>query len=105
MVYQNARELQERGILLDIGHGTGSFSFPVAESAMAQQIIPDVISSDIHQLSVQGPMFDLPLTLSKFLQLGMSLNDVVERATVRPAQAIGLEKGGTLEVGAPRPRL
>lgn len=101
LVYQSARELQERGILLDIGHGTGSFSFPVAESAMAQQIIPDVISSDIHQLSVQGPMFDLPLTLSKFLQLGMSLDDVIERATVRPARAIGLEKAGTLEVGSP----
>jgi dihydroorotase len=101
LVYQSARELQERGILLDIGHGTGSFSFPVAESAMAQQIIPDIISSDIHQLSVQGPMFDMPMTISKFLQLGMSLSDAIERSTVRPAQAIGLEGAGTLTVGAP----
>lgn len=101
LVYQSARELQERGILLDIGHGTGSFSFPVAESAMAQKIIPDIISSDIHQLSVQGPMFDMPLTISKFLQLGMSLSDAIERSTVRPAKAIGLEAGGTLTVGAP----
>lgn len=101
LVYQSARELQQRGILLDIGHGTGSFSFPVAESAMAQKIIPDIISSDIHQLSVQGPMFDMPLTISKFLQLGMSLSDAIERSTVRPAKAIGLEAGGTLTVGAP----
>jgi dihydroorotase len=95
-----ARELQERGVLLDIGHGTGSFAFDVAESAMAQGIIPDVISSDIHQLSVQGPMFDLPTTLSKFLNLGMSLPDVIERATVRPARAMRRPELGTLAIGA-----
>jgi dihydroorotase len=95
-----ARELQARGVLLDIGHGTGSFVFDVAEAAMAQGIIPDVISSDIHQLSVQGPMFDLPTTLSKFLNLGMSLPDVIERATIRPAQAMRRPELGTLAIGA-----
>jgi dihydroorotase len=95
-----ARELQARGVLLDIGHGTGSFVFDVAEAAMAQGIIPDLISSDIHQLSVQGPMFDLPTTLSKFLNLGMSLPDVIERATIRPARAMRRPELGTLAVGA-----
>ena len=62
---------------------------------------PDVISSDIHQLSVRGPMFDLPTTLSKFLTLGMSLPDVIASATARPAAAMGLAgQVGSLAVGA-----
>lgn len=101
LVVEMARELQARGVILDIGHGTGSFSYSVAEAALEQGIVPDIISSDIHQLSVQGPMFDMPLTLSKFLQLGMSLPDVIERATVRPAQAMARPELGTLRPGNP----
>ena len=69
--------------------------------AMLQQgLLPDVISSDIHQLSIQGPLFDLPTTLSKFLNLGMSLRDVIERATVRPAMAMRKPDLGTLRPGS-----
>ncbi|MFQ3681635.1 amidohydrolase/deacetylase family metallohydrolase [Roseiflexus sp.] len=96
-----ARELQQRGVLLDIGHGTGSFSYRTAEAALQEGVFPDVISSDIHQLSVQGPMFDLPTTLSKFLNLGMALPDVIDRATRRPALAIGKLELGTLRLGSP----
>ncbi|MCS6842188.1 MAG: amidohydrolase/deacetylase family metallohydrolase [Roseiflexus sp.] len=96
-----ARELQQRGVLLDVGHGTGSFSYRAAEAALQEGVLPDVISSDIHQLSVQGPMFDLPTTLSKFLNLGMTLPDVIDRATRRPALAIGKPELGTLSPGAP----
>ena len=60
---------------------------------------PDVISTDLHQLSVNGPAFDLPTTLSKFLHLGMSLREVVEASTVRPAAVLGLDR----EVGTLRP--
>lgn len=95
------RELWDRGLVMDIGHGTGSFSFEVAEAMLAAGLPPDVISSDIHQMSVQGPMFDLPNTMAKFLALGMSLSDVVERATVRPARAMGRPELGTLAVGGP----
>jgi dihydroorotase len=95
-----ARDLQERGVVLDIGHGTGSFSYDVAEQALAHGVIPDVISSDIHQLSVQGPMYDLPTTLSKFLSLGMALPDVIDRATARPARAMRRADLGTLQVGS-----
>ncbi|MBX5446817.1 amidohydrolase/deacetylase family metallohydrolase [Sphaerobacter sp.] len=94
------RDLQERGLILDIGHGTGSFSFAVAEAMLEQSILPDTISSDIHQLAVQGPMYDLPTTLSKFLALGMSLSDVIVRATARPAAAIRRPDLGTLRVGS-----
>lgn len=95
-----ARELQQRGVILDIGHGAGSFNYRVAEAALAEGLLPDVISSDIHQLSVQGPMFDLPTTLSKFLELGMSLAEIIDRATRRPALAMRRPDLGTLQPGS-----
>jgi dihydroorotase len=93
-------QLQKDGLILDVGHGTGSFGFEVAEAMLAQGILPDCISTDIHQLAQQGPMFDMPTTLSKFLSLGMSLPDVIDRATVRPARAVGLDHLGTLAPGS-----
>ena len=89
-----ARRAWESGVVFDVGHGTGSFSFETAEAVMAAGRKPDVISTDLHQLSVNGPTFDLPTTLSKFLHLGMSLPEVIEAATVRPAQVLGLERRG-----------
>lgn len=101
VVNQAARALQQEGLILDIGHGTGSFSFDVAEALLAQGILPDVISSDIHQMARQGPMFDLPTTLSKFLALGLSVPDVIERATTRAATAMRRPDLGTLRPGSP----
>ena len=63
-------DLHERGLVLDIGHGAGSFSYQTAEAMLGLGVMPDVISSDIHQMAIQGPMFDLPTTFSKFLNLG-----------------------------------
>jgi dihydroorotase len=99
-VYPFIRSLWEQGLILDLGHGTGSFSYSSAEAMLAAGVPPDVISSDIHQLAVMGPMYDLPTTLSKFLNLGMSLDDVIARATVRPAAAMRRPELGTLAVGA-----
>lgn len=95
------KALQERGLILDIGHGAGSFSYDVTEAMLAQDIVPDVISTDIHQMAIQGPMFDLPTTLSKFLNLGMSLPDVIARSTQRPAAAMRRPDLGTLTPGSP----
>jgi dihydroorotase len=100
LIRSDMKALHDQGLVLDIGHGTGSFSYEVAEALLGQGIVPDVISSDIHQLSVQGPMFDLPTTLSKFLNLGMSLDDVIERATARPAAAVRRPDLGTLRPGS-----
>jgi dihydroorotase len=99
-VHVNVRDLHDRGLILDIGHGTGSFSYEVAEASLHDGVMPDVISSDIHQTARQGPAFDLPTTLSKFLNLGMSLPDVIERATSRPAKAMRKPELGTLSVGS-----
>jgi dihydroorotase len=96
-----AKRAWESGVIMDIGHGAGSFSFETAETLIKQGYAPDVISSDIHQLSILGPCFDLPTCLSKFLALGLSFREVIERATVRPAQAMGLsDEIGTLKPGA-----
>jgi dihydroorotase len=99
-VREDVIALHDAGLILDIGHGTGSFGFDTAEIALAEGIMPDVISSDIHQLAVQGPMFDMPTTLSKFLHLGMSLPDVIERATSRPAAAMRRPDLGTIAPGS-----
>ena len=100
-VRKAARSALERGVLLDIGHGTGSFSFASAEALLAAGVRPDTISTDMHQQSVYGPMFDLPTTMTKFLALGMSLDDVVRAATSRPAEILGLSGDvGTLRPGS-----
>ncbi|MCB0088056.1 MAG: amidohydrolase family protein, partial [Caldilineaceae bacterium] len=86
---------------MDIGHGGGSFSFKTAQAMIDAGYRPDVISSDIHQASINGPMFDLPTCLSKFLALGMSLPDVIYTATARPAAVMGMQNEvGTLKPGA-----
>jgi dihydroorotase len=95
------RRAWDEGLVLDVGHGTGSFSYEVAERILAAGMAPDIISSDAHQLSIQGPMFDLPTTLSKFLNLGMGLPEVIERATARPARAVRRPDLATLRPGAP----
>jgi dihydroorotase len=94
------KELKDAGVIFDIGHGSGSFSFDTAEAMLAQGEYPDVISTDIHQMAIQGPMFDMPITLSKFLNLGMSLPDVIERATSRPAAAMRRPDLGSLRPGS-----
>jgi dihydroorotase len=100
-VLPEVRLAVERGVHLDVGHGAGSFSFQTAEKAMKQDLLPGTISSDVHQWNVNGPVFDLATTLSKFLHLGMTLEQVFERAATNPANTFGFPKGlGTLREGA-----
>lgn len=97
-----AKDWQERGVLFDVGHGTGSFVFTVAEALAAAGLVPDFISSDVHQNSINGPMYDLPTCLTKWLEIGMDLYEVIQRATANPARFLGMEsEAGTLAVGSP----
>jgi len=98
-----ALEAKKRGVLIDVGHGGGSFDYTVCEAALQQGFTPDIISSDIHTYSVNSPGKPfLPWVMSKFLNLGMPLEQVVTLATAAPAKAIGrVPKLGTLQVGAP----
>ena len=94
---------KKRGVLIDVGHGGGSFDYTVAEPAIAQGLTPDTIGSDIHAVSGNTPgMPYLPWVMSKFLNLGFSLEQVVAMATATPARIIGkVDKLGTLAIGAP----
>jgi dihydroorotase len=94
------RAARDRGVLLDIGHGSGGFAFDVLERQLAAGLAPDTVSTDLHARSVHGPVFDLPTTMAKLLAAGLPLEEVFAAATVRPARALGLS-GGTLTVGAP----
>ncbi len=99
----SAGEALERGVLFDVGHGQGSFSFDTMEMAMRQGVLPSTISSDLHAYNVgeEGPVYDLATTISKFLYLGLSLEEAVRRTTATPAAAIGWDvEIGTLRVGA-----
>jgi dihydroorotase len=98
-----AKAAKQRGVIIDVGHGGGSFDFTVCEPAMQQGMPPDTISSDIHSVSINTPGYPtLPWVMSKFLALGMPLDEVVARATVEPAKVIDRVSGlGTLQIGAP----
>ncbi|MEZ5669528.1 MAG: amidohydrolase/deacetylase family metallohydrolase [Alphaproteobacteria bacterium] len=93
-------EARQRGVLMDIGHGAGSFAFYVGEAALADDFPPDIISSDVHCLSVDGPAFDLTTTMSKFVNLGMALPDVIRTVTVAPADVLRRPDLGRLSAGA-----
>jgi dihydroorotase len=97
---EGVREAAERGVLFDVGHGAGSFAFSVAQRAMDQGVVPDTISSDLHTYNVHGPVFDLVTTLSKMMHLGLTVEEVLARATSRAAAAIGrFPSVGSLAVG------
>jgi dihydroorotase len=95
-----ARAAHRRGVLFDIGHGSGGFAFDVLEAQLAAGMTPYTISTDLHARSVHGPAFDLPTTMAKLLAVGLPLADVITAATLHPARALGLP-AGTLDVGAP----
>ena len=93
-------EARERGIIFDLGHGAASFWFRQAIPAMQNGFSPDSISTDLHTENVNGPVVDMLTTMSKLLNIGMPLEEVIYRSTVTPAQEIGHRELGTLSEGA-----
>jgi dihydroorotase len=93
-------EARKRGVLFDVGHGSGSFYFRIAAPMVEQGFLPDTISTDIHKESIMLPRANMMTTLSKFLNLGMTLEQVVDRATAAPAKVIRRPELGTLTEGA-----
>ncbi len=89
-----------RGVLFDIGHGMGSFSWDTSRKMVAAGFWPDTISSDVHAMCIQGPAWDLLRTMTKFLALGLSLPEVVARTTVNAAAALRRPALGTFAIGA-----
>ncbi len=91
---------RERGVIFDIGHGKGSFAFKTARAMLAAGFPPDTISSDIHTLCIDGPVYDQVTTMTKFLGLGMPLTEVIARSTIEAAKALNRPELGTLAPGA-----
>lgn len=91
---------RQRGVLFDIGHGMGSFSFRTARAMLEAGFMPDTISSDIHALCINGPAFDQVTTLSKFLCLGVPLKEVIRASTENAARALSRPDLGTLKPGS-----
>ena len=93
-------EARKRGIIFDAGHGGGSFLFRQAVPAMAQGFRPDVISTDLHTGSMNSGMKDILNTMSKFMNMGMPLQDVIKSNTAKAAEVIKRPDLGHLSVGA-----
>ena len=99
-VYSYLRDARDRGIRFDVGHGAGSFCFRNAVPCVEQGFWPDSISTDLHRMSMNIGMLDMPTTMSKFLVMGMPLADVIRLSTIEPARVIGRPQHGHLTVGA-----
>ena len=91
---------RERGVIFDTGHGAGSFWFRIAVPAMEQGFQPDTISTDLHRSSRMRPNATMTPTMSKFLAMGMPLQEVIYRSTQKPAEVIRRTELGHLSVGA-----
>lgn len=90
---------QKRGLIFDVGHGGGAFSWRQAVPAMKQGFKPDVISTDLHIQSMNGGMKDLTNVISKFLNMGMTVQDAIARTTSNPARVINRPELGNLSPG------
>ena len=99
-IREEVLEARRREVIFDVGHGSGSFGFRTTEAMLAAGFPPDVISSDVHALSIKGPAFDQLVTMSKFLCLGMELVDAIRASTAGPAAALRRTDIGRLEIGA-----
>jgi dihydroorotase len=99
-VKREVLDARARGVKFDIGHGRGSFAFKTARAMLANGFLPDTISSDVHALCIDGPAFDQVTTMSKFLCLGMSLDDVIAASTVNAAMALKRPELGSLKSGS-----
>jgi len=94
------QEAQAKGIVFDVGHGGGSFVFEQAIPAMDQGYMPNCISTDLHTGSMNGGMMNMVNIMSKFMTMGMSLQEAVDRSTWKPAVYLQREELGHLSEGA-----
>lgn len=93
-------EARDRGIIFDVGHGGGSFYWRNAVPAIEQGFYPDSISTDLHTWCMNDEMQDMTNVMSKFLAIGLPLEEIVRESTINPAREIGHPELGHLSVGA-----
>lgn len=97
---QSVKVARSRGVLFDLGHGQGSFSWTVGERCAQLDFWPDIVSTDLHIGNCEAPAYDMPTVMTRMLHLGMDLTNLVRSVTISPARAIGIDHyAGTLDVG------
>lgn len=89
-LFRMAQDMAGRGILMDIGHGGASFNFRTARDSIADGLRPFSISTDLHQRSMEKPVYDMATTISKLLAVGLSFEDCIEATTNAPRSVLGL---------------
>lgn len=96
------KEAMQKGVVLDVAPGLSNFSFEIAEKGLKQGVLPNTLSTDLTTVSMNGPVFSLLVIMSKFLALGLTLDQVIEMTTINPARALGEEqRRGSLGIGMP----
>jgi dihydroorotase len=101
-LWPQVRSAKESGVLMDVGHGLHNLNFDVARRVLDQGLHPDGVSTDGHRGNRAGPVYDLPTTMAKLMALGLSLNQVIEMATVNAARLLDrMNDLGTLRIGLP----
>jgi dihydroorotase len=99
-IMSELKDAMKRGILLDIAHGHGNFSFRVAKILISQGILPTTISTDLGASSVSGPVYGLTVMMSKLLAVGLDIKQLLEMTTINPARVLGIEdRKGSLKPG------
>ncbi|MCR8726103.1 amidohydrolase/deacetylase family metallohydrolase [Frigidibacter sp. ROC022] len=98
-LWAQARRLADEGVRMDIGHGAASFDFGVARRAIEEGLKPWSISTDLHLRNIRGPVYDMALTASKLLAVGLSLDDCIPAISVRPRSVLGLSGAEGLTPG------
>lgn len=101
-IHSDVIDARQKGVLFDVGHGQGAFNWTVAEICTKEGFWPDIIGSDLHTGNQDGPAYDLPIVMSKFLHLGMTLSSIIKATTATPAHAIKKSDSiGSLLTGKP----
>lgn len=96
----SAAAARQRGVLFDVGHGSASFSFETAERAIQQGFEADLISTDLYEKNLNGPVISLSHVMDKMIELGMSVEDAVSKVAFKSAEVFGLRGYGRLKTGA-----
>jgi dihydroorotase len=95
-------EARQRGVVLDVAPAMSNFNFEVARKGLEQGVLPTTISTDITSTNINGPVFSLLSVMSRFLTLGLTLDQVIEMTTINPARSLGEEqRRGSLRIGMP----
>ena len=101
LVIPEVYEARDRGVYFDLGHGAGSFHYGIAKRAIELGFLSDVISTDLHVYSLNSPVYSLPETASKLLNMGVDFEEIVRQTTWNPALVLNRsDEIGTLRTGS-----